>query len=198
LFKYPEASHNLLQRLTTVCIDYLVAQAEAGAQLLKVFDSWAGELSQDQFQEFILPYVKQIATTVQERLAAADRQVPPMILFAKGAHYAVGCIAQETTYNVIALDWTMDAAEARATVDRVTQRPVALQGNLDPCALYGSDEGIRCGVRKVLQQFGTQGHIFNLGHGMHPEHNPDAVRVLVDAVHSISEELLAAKQQQQQ
>jgi len=181
-----------LQRLTRVCIDYLVAQAQAGAQLLKVFDSWAGELSIDQFNTYILPYVRQIAQEVKQQLGDAGDNVPPMILFAKGAHYAVGTIAKETVYDVIALDWTMDPKRAREEAVAARGRPVTLQGNLDPCALYGTEESIRTEVRRVLSEFGTEGHIFNLGHGMHPEHTPESVQILVDAVHSISEELRRA------
>eukprot|EP01087_Luapelamoeba_hula_P011050 TRINITY_DN2974_c0_g1_i1.p1 TRINITY_DN2974_c0_g1~~TRINITY_DN2974_c0_g1_i1.p1 ORF type:complete len:276 (-),score=46.68 TRINITY_DN2974_c0_g1_i1:46-873(-) len=187
LFAYPEASHKLLRKLTDVIIVYLQKQVDAGAQLLQVFESWAGELGPATFQEFLLPYLNDIATQVK-----AKHPTIPLIVFPKGAnHYTMDSL-KESGYDVIGCDWTIDPKEARAKTQRGEGKsPKVLQGNLDPCALYGSEETIKREVREMLQGFGTQGLIANLGHGLHPSHNPAHVGVFIDAVHSISDEMNA-------
>jgi len=182
LYRYPEASHELLQRITATVIDYLDHQIQAGAQYVQVFDSWAGLLPQPLFETFALPYLAEIAAALAERHPDV-----PRVVFAKGAHYALDALA-DTAYSVISLDWTMDPAEARATVGS----RVALQGNLDPCALYAEPDDIQAQVRRMLDGFGPAGHIANLGHGMHPDHDPAHAGAFIDAVHSVSEELRAA------
>jgi uroporphyrinogen decarboxylase len=172
LYQHPEASHDLLQRITDVLIPYLQGQIDAGAQLVQVFDSWAGLLGPETFRTFALPYLRQIAEALAE-----SHPHTPTIVFAKGALYALDTLA-ETPYNVIALDWTMDPHAAREVVgDRAV-----LQGNLDPCALYGAPDSIRQAVNKMLSGFGPHRHIANLGHGMHPDHDPDHARVFIEAV----------------
>ena len=177
LFKYPKDSHALLQAITDVLIDYVIAQVDSGAQLIQVFDSWAGLLSPRAFNEFALPYLKQVA-------AALGRERPevPKTVFAKGAHYALESLS-ESGYNVVGLDWTMDPRQARERV----QGKVALQGNMDPCMLYASPEAIREEVKSILQQFGEGGYIANLGHGMHPDHDPEHARVFIESVHEFSQ-----------
>eukprot|EP00455_Lapot_gusevi_P000742 TRINITY_DN1032_c0_g2_i7.p1 TRINITY_DN1032_c0_g2~~TRINITY_DN1032_c0_g2_i7.p1 ORF type:complete len:401 (+),score=102.20 TRINITY_DN1032_c0_g2_i7:55-1257(+) len=193
LYRYPDASHALLQRVTDISVDYLIAQAQAGAQLLQVFDSWAGELSPEAFDTFALPYLRQIATRVAQGLAAlkqhddsesAEHNVP-LIVFARGAHYALESLS-DAGYQVMSLDWTVTPASARTRV----QGKVALQGNLDPCILYAPEEVIRAEARKMVDAFGTQGWIANLGHGMLPDHQPEAVGYLVDEIHSYSRSLI--------
>ncbi len=176
LFRHPEASHELLQVVTDVVVDHLAAQAEAGAQVLQVFDSWAGVLTSHHFAAFALPYLAQIA----ERLKTLHPDVP-LIVFARGAHYALDALAS-TDYDVIGLDWTIIPQAARAIVaDRA-----ALQGNLDPCALYGSPQAIRAAVGQMLAGFGSEGYIANLGHGMHPDHDPEHAGAFVEAVQELS------------
>ena len=180
LFRHPDASQALLQRITDVLVPYLVGQVDAGAQALQVFDSWAGLLSPAAFRAFALPYLTQIA----ERVKAARPDVP-LVVFAKGAHYALDDLAA-TAYDVIGLDWTMDPKMARQIVgDRA-----ALQGNLDPCMLYAPPKTIRADVRRMLAAFGPRGHIANLGHGMHPDHDPEHAGAFVEAVQEISAELV--------
>ena len=176
LFKYPEASHRLLQTITDVLIKYLIRQIDSGAQLVQVFDSWAGLLSPKAFNTFALPYLLQIAEAVQEA-----RPETPKIVFAKGAHYALESLA-ESPFDVIGLDWTMDPREARR---RVAGR-AALQGNMDPCLLFADPDTIKNEVKKMIERFGPGGYIANLGHGMMPSHDPDHAGAFIDAVHEYS------------
>jgi len=177
LFKYPKDSHALLQAITDVLIDYVIAQVDSGAQLIQVFDSWAGLLSPRAFNEFALPYLKQVAEAL-----GRERPEVPKTVFAKGAHYALESLS-ESGYNVVGLDWTMDPRQARERV----RGKVALQGNMDPCMLYAAPEAIRAEVKSILQQFGEGGYIANLGHGMHPDHDPEHARVFIESVHEFSQ-----------
>ena len=177
LFKHPEDSHRLLQSITDVLIKYLIRQIDSGAQLVQVFDSWAGLLSPEAFNTFALPYLLQIADAVQ-----TARPETPKIVFAKGAHHALEPLA-ESAFDVIGLDWTMDPKEARR---RVAGR-AALQGNMDPCLLFADPETIRHEVKKMVERFGPGGYIANLGSrydarpqsGSRPAH-------FIDAVHDFS------------
>ena len=176
LYRHPDASKALLQRTTDVIVEYLIRQVDAGAQMLQVFDSWAGLHTPENFRTFCLPYLAEIAT----RVKAAHPDVP-LVVFAKGAHYALDALA-DTDYDVISLDSTMDPDAARETVgDRAV-----LQGNLDPCALYAPPDVLRREVQHMLAGFGPHHHIGNLGHGMLPDHDPEHARVFVDAVHEHS------------
>ena len=173
--KTRKPAHKLLQSITDILIEYVIAQVDAGAQLIQVFDSWAGLLSPEAFDEFALPYLKQVADGLQ-----AARPDIPKTVFAKGAYYALEDLAA-TSYDVIGLDWTMDPREARRRVGNKT-----LQGNLDPCMLFASKERIREEVRKMIDAFGDGPHIANLGHGMLPSHDPEHAGAFIDAVHEFS------------
>lgn len=181
LYRHPEASHRLLRLLTDVVTDYLVGQVAAGAQALQLFESHAGHLGPEQFQEFALPYIRDIARDVKSKLKAEALSLVPMIVFAKDAHYALRDLAQ-AGYEVVGLDWTIQPQEARAQVGK----GVTLQGNLDPCALYAPKEKIGELVKKMLENFGTQRYIANLGHGLYPDMNPEHVGAFVEAVHAHS------------
>lgn len=179
LYTSPEKSHQLLGAITDVLLEYLDGQIQAGAQAIQVFDSWAGYLGPVEFNTFALPYLRRIAAHLRERHPEV-----PTIVFAKGAHYAMEDLA-ETEFDVIGLDWTMDPRVVRTIVgDRA-----ALQGNLDPCVLYADPDTIRTEVLRMLSAFGPLGHIANLGHGMHPDHDPEHARAFVDAVHEFSVEI---------
>eukprot|EP00762_Andalucia_godoyi_P007875 ANDGO_01296.mRNA.1 Uroporphyrinogen decarboxylase len=181
LYEYEPEALQVLQRITDCVVPYVVGQVRAGASAIQVFDSWANELSVDAFMRFSYPFLKQIAQRVKEQCPGT-----PLIVFAKGANHAIGKLAHDTLYDVIGVDWTIDLGEARKLVGEHK----LLQGNMDPCVLYASADVIRKEVRRILVSHGThRGLIFNLGHGMHPEHNPEHVAILVDAVHTISEEL---------
>ena len=156
-----------------------MAQVEAGAQMLQVFDSWAGLLAPEVFGVYARPYLAEIA----ERVKAAHPEVP-MTVFAKGAHYALDDLA-ETAYDVIGLDWTHDPAAAR----RIVGERAALQGNLDPTVLYAEPETIYSEVERMLGGFGPTGHIANLGHGMQPDHDPEHAGAFVHAVREVSQAL---------
>lgn len=184
LYAHSEDVHTLLAATTEVVIEHLDAQAEAGAQVLQVFDSWAGELGPIQFAEFALPYLTRIADALKERQPDV-----PLVVFARGAHYALDALA-DTAYDVVGLDWTIMPEAARAIVgDRV-----ALQGNLDPAALFASPENIRAHVERMLHGFAASGdltgYIANLGHGMMPSHDPEHAGAFVKAVQEVSGKMM--------
>lgn len=176
----PKALHQLLSINTDAVIAYLAAQRAAGAQVLQVFDTWGGVLSPAMYREFSLPYLTRIAQEL-------DRGDTPLILFGKGnAPYLEELAASGT--EALGVDWTVELSEAAQR----TQRRIALQGNLDPAMLYGSPDAIRAQVRRTLDSYAEgnggsrEGHVFNLGHGLSPDMDPEHVRALVDAVHEYS------------
>ena len=180
----PAALHRLLSVNTEAVIAYLAAQRAAGAQALQVFDTWGGVLSPAMYREFSLPYLQRIAQELQ-RGDGAERT--PLILFGKGTAAYLEDLAASGAEGV-GVDWLVELGDAA----RRTQGKVALQGNLDPATLYGSPEAIRREVRRALDSYrdgnggSREGHVFNLGHGMSPDMNPDHVAVLVDEVHAYS------------
>ena len=181
----PAALHRLLSVNTDAVIAYLAAQRAAGAQALQVFDTWGGVLSPAMYREFSLPYLQRIAQELQ-RGDGAERT--PLILFGKGTAAYLEDLAAAGAEGV-GVDWLVELGEAA----RRTQGKVALQGNLDPATLYGSPEAIRREVRRALDSYrdgnggSRDGHVFNLGHGMSPDMNPEHVAVLVDEVHRYSQ-----------
>ena len=180
----PTALHALLEVTTQAVIQYLSAQRAAGAQALQVFDTWGGILSPRMYREFSLPYLTRIAHEL-ERGEGAERT--PLIGFGRGNAAYLEDLAGSGAEGV-GVDWLIDLGDAA----RRTGGKVALQGNLDPATLYGSPEAIRAEVRRALDSYrdgnggSREGHVFNLGHGMSPDMNPDHVAVLVDEVHSYS------------
>lgn len=175
----PATMHRLLDVVARSVARYLAAQAAAGAQALMIFDTWGGLLPPDLFREFSLRYLAQIAQSIKsDKMASAV----PLILFSKGANGHLEALA-DTGCAALGLDWTISLGEARG---RVGSR-VALQGNLDPAVLHASPDAIRGEVKKALDSFGPHpGHVFNLGHGITPDVDPDRLSVLIDAVHSLS------------
>ena len=152
---------------------------------MQVFDSWAGELSPYDFKQFSLPYIKQISSRVRQQLAEQKLPDVPMVIFAKGAWYALEDLT-DIGYNVVSLDWTIDPQYAR----KVTQDKVVLQGNMDPSVLYGGDEAIRETATRMVHAFGKDGkHIANLGHGILPTVDPEALRVYLETIQKVSSEL---------
>ena len=171
--------HRLLEILSESITLYLNAQVAAGVQAVMVFDSWGGALSQAGYREFSLAYMERI-------VAGLNREVNgnriPVILFTKGGGLWVEDIAG-TGCDAIGVDWTIDIGRVRRLVgDRV-----AIQGNLDTAVLYSNPDKVREEAARVLEAYGPgNGHVFNLGHGIHPNIDPDNVAALVDAVHELS------------
>ncbi|KAF7971054.1 hypothetical protein HWV62_22191 [Athelia sp. TMB] len=186
LFKYPQESTDLLMRIADVCVEYLIGQVKAGAQLLQVFDSWAGELSPHAFAQFSLPSLKHIAAGVRAGLDAAQVPQVPLILFAKGANHALATLAAEAGYDTLGLDWCIEPAAARALVGDA----VALQGNVDPNVLYGGRAAIEREVKRTCESFKggkpTKAWIANLGHGITPGVDPEDLRFFFECVHKYS------------
>ncbi|ODS63301.1 MAG: uroporphyrinogen decarboxylase [Arenimonas sp. SCN 70-307] len=180
----PAAMHRLLEVTTDAVIAYLAAQHAAGAQALQVFDTWGGVLAPHLYREFSLRYLQRIAAELP-RGDGAGRA--PLILFGKGNAPYLEELAASGAEGV-GVDWTVGLGEAR----RRTGGSVALQGNLDPATLYASPEVIRAEAGRALDDYAAanggsrEGHVFNLGHGMSPDMDPEHVRVLVDAVHQHS------------
>lgn len=179
MYNNPEAMHLLLERLADSVTDYLNAQIRAGAQAVQIFDTWGGILSGNAYREFSLAYMTKIVSGLQKE--NEGRRVP-VILFTKNGGQWLESIA-DSGCDAIGLDWTTEIGEARS---RVGSR-VALQGNMDPSILYASPAVIREEVRTILESFGSgEGHVFNLGHGITPEVDPEHVSHFVDAVHELS------------
>ena len=175
----PAVMHELLDKLAESVTGYLNAQIRAGVQAVQIFDTWGGALSAHAYREFSLAYMKKIvAGLIREH----DGQKIPVILFTKnGGHWLEQIV--ESGCDCVGLDWTIPINEARARVGD----KVSLQGNMDPAVLYGDDASIRKEVGLILEQFGSgNGHVFNLGHGIHQHVNPDRVTAFVDAVHELS------------
>jgi uroporphyrinogen decarboxylase len=172
LLQDPTRAHDLLARLAHMVGSFLIAQVRAGAQAIQLFDSWSGALGPSDFREFALPYLGEAARMA--RTAGA-----PVIVFCPGSGWALEEIASATSADVVGVDWQTDAAEARR---RLPASRVALQGNLDPCWLYASPTLIRERTHRMLDAFGGQGHIANLGHGILPDVPVAHARAFVDAV----------------
>lgn len=167
LYSDPELAHQLIGMITDSTIAYLKAQIAAGADLVQVFDSWAGILSPQQYETYALPYLRRICEAVTE---------VPVTIFAKGAFFAREAIGR-LPCSVVGLDWNMDIAESKALIPGKT-----LQGNLDPCVLYASYEQIRRETKNMLTAYGAHPFIANLGHGVYPDTDPDKVRCFIDTV----------------
>jgi uroporphyrinogen decarboxylase len=174
LYEQPQLMQQLLSKLTTAVTAYLNAQIAAGVEVVMVFDTWGGVLSAEDYQTFSLNYTAQIAQELSQDV--------PSVLFTKGGGQWLESMA-DSGFDGLGLDWTTSIASARARVgDRV-----ALQGNMDPMALYAPPAVIQQRVQHVLQEFGTgNGHVFNLGHGILPDINPQHVEAMVEAVHTFS------------
>ena len=175
----PAVLDELLGKVAAMTTDYLNAQVESGAQALMIFDTWGSALQPDDYRRFSLDPMQSILDgLVREK----DGAKIPVILFTKGAGAMLEMMA-DTGCDALGVDWTTDLATARMYVeDRV-----ALQGNLNPAVLKEAPEVIEQGVAEVLASYGRgPGHVFNLGHGITPDIDPDNVSVLVDAVHRLS------------
>jgi len=168
LYTQPELAHQLLDKITQSTIHYLKAQVEAGADLIQIFDSWAGVLTEQMFYEFSLNYISKICNAISSLV--------PVTIFAKDAHYAIEEISK-TSCSVIGLDWTINPTIARQQAQHKT-----LQGNVDPCLLYADEKKIISETQIMLNAFGKQKYICNLGHGLYPDIDKEKVKFFVDFV----------------
>lgn len=181
MYTRPELLHRLLDVNADSVTAYLNAQIESGAQAVQIFDTWGGTLSEPSFKEFSLRYIEKIISGLHKTF---DEESIPVIVFTKGADQWLESIAH-CGAQAVGLDWTSNLARAR---NRVADC-VALQGNLDPMVLFGSEEKIREEARRVIDDYGVVGHgghVFNLGHGINQFTPPEAVEILVDEVHRYS------------
>jgi uroporphyrinogen decarboxylase len=170
----PEGFKLLLDRLAEAAADLLVAQIEAGAELVQLFDTWAGDLMPDEFRAFALPYASKVIERVKKTGC-------PIVYFVNGVGGKLTDIAGSGA-DVIGIDWRVSLADVRKDLGP----RVVLQGNLDPCTLYAPPSVIAQRVRDVLAENGTGPHIFNLGHGIHPDVPVAHAKALVDAVKTFS------------
>jgi uroporphyrinogen decarboxylase len=192
LYARPDLLHRILAVNAQAVADYLNAQIRAGAQAVMIFDTWGGVLADGAFQAFSLAYMREVVARLERR---HEGEQVPVIVFTKGGGLWLEEIANIGP-DAVGLDWTVNLGSARA---RVGAR-CALQGNLDPMALFAGEDALRAEVSKVLKAFGAPrnadgtwgGHVFNLGHGISQFTPPEAVAVLVDAVHEQSRKLRTA------
>jgi len=168
-FTQPELAHQLLQKITSITIQYLKAQVKAGADVVQVFDSWAGTLSPDDFKTYAQPYLFHIADALQQEV--------PVILFPKGSWYALADLSKSAASGV-GIDWCISPSVAR----HLTNHQITLQGNLDPAKLLAPVAEIKKAVKNMIDAFGTQRYIANLGHGITPHVPVDHAKAFVDAV----------------
>ena len=168
LYTNPSLAHELLNRVATTTVQYMKEQINAGVDALQLFDSWAGILPQDQYQEFGVPYIKKVVDSFPNF---------PFTVFSKGATTSLKSLAQLNN-SCLGLDWQMNMEEARMIVGNNK----TLQGNLDPCSLYANHQRIEEETNKLLNSFKNQRHIVNLGHGVYPDTNPENVKVLINTV----------------
>ena len=171
LFEQPKLAHALFEKLTETLIPYLKMQVEAGARIVQVFDSWGGELGPEDYETFALPYVQRI-------VHALKATGVPVIVFGTSMSMLLPQLVR-TGADVIGCDWRIQLDEARTRVGE----GVALQGNLDPLALFLPQAQLEARVQDILRRAGPLGHIFNLGHGILPPTSPEAAKAMVDAVH---------------
>jgi len=179
MYDDPASMHHLLNLLADSVTLYLNAQIAAGAQAVMIFDTWGGILTPLSYQQFSLHYMQKIVSQLDRQHGG---QMIPVTLFTKGGGDWVKDIAA-TGCDAVGVDWTKNIGVVRGEIGD----QVALQGNLDPCVLYASPEVIRQEVAAVLESYGHgNGHVFNLGHGIHQHIDPENVAIFIDAVHELS------------
>ncbi|MBS1646161.1 MAG: uroporphyrinogen decarboxylase [Bacteroidetes bacterium] len=176
LYTQPKLAHQVLEKITQSSINYLKLQVEAGANLIQIFDSWAGVLSPEMHQEFSLRYMSWISDELGKKV--------PVTIFAKDAHFALPNI-KNTSCSVVGLDWSINPVEAR----KILGASKVLQGNADPCLLYANLEVIEQQTKKMLSVFGNEKYIANLGHGLYPDTEKEKVKFFVDCIKKYSLQL---------
>jgi uroporphyrinogen decarboxylase len=176
-FCEPQMLHSLLTKLADAIATYLSYQIESGAQVVQMFDSWAGQLSPVDYANFALPYQKMVVEKVK-----AKHPDTPMILYINGSAGVLELLGQSGV-DIVSVDWTVDLAAARQRIGT----HLGVQGNMDPCALYGSQDFIRDRILSTIRQGGGQKHIMNLGHGVLPTTPEDNVRFFFETAKNANE-----------
>jgi uroporphyrinogen decarboxylase len=169
IYQEPALAHELLEKITQSTINYLKAQIVAGADMIQLFDSWAGVLGNDQYNLFSLQYISKICDAISP--------LAPVTVFAKDAHFALANMAK-LNCNTIGLDWTINPQDARIIIGSNK----TLQGNADPCLLYADEKTIELEARKMVNAFGKQRYIANLGHGLYPDLDKNKVKFFIDCI----------------
>jgi uroporphyrinogen decarboxylase len=169
LYTQPKLAHQTLEKIAQSSINYLLAQVEAGANLIQIFDSWAGVLSPEMHKEFSLKYMSMICDALSKKV--------PVTIFAKDAHFALAEI-KNTSCSIVGLDWSVNPAEAR----KIISTGKTLQGNADPCLLYADFDEIEKQTKHMLNAFGKDKYIANLGHGLYPDTEKEKVKFFVDCI----------------
>ncbi len=172
MYQEPTLAHQLLEKITQSTINYLKAQIVAGADMIQIFDSWAGVLGNDQYNLFSLQYISKICDAISP--------LAPVTVFAKDAHFALSNMAK-LNCNTIGLDWTINPQDARIIVGSNK----TLQGNADPCLLYADEKTIELEAKKMVNAFGKQRYIANLGHGLYPDLDKNKVKFFIDCIKSM-------------
>jgi uroporphyrinogen decarboxylase len=168
-YREPAVLHTLLDKLAKTISAYLLFQIESGAQVIQLFDTWAGDLNRADYEEFALPYTQKIFEAIGTRV--------PKILYLNGCSTLLNSMVRSGA-DVLSIDWRISIADARAQVGN----RVALQGNLDPCLLLGAKDRLLNKTAEILKLAGARGHIMNLGHGILPPTPVDNARAFVDFV----------------
>lgn len=169
MYQEPALAHQLLEKITQSTINYLKAQIVAGADMIQLFDSWAGVLGNDQYNLFSLQYISKICDAISP--------LAPVTVFAKDAHFALANMAK-LNCNTIGLDWTINPQDARIIIGSNK----TLQGNADPCLLYADEKTIELEAKKMVNAFGKQRYIANLGHGLYPDLDKNKVKFFIDCI----------------
>jgi uroporphyrinogen decarboxylase len=180
MWNEPEAWDQLMNKFADTVIAYLSAQVDAGAQTVQLFDSWVGYVSPYDYERYVLPYSKRVIEEVQKKGV-------PVIHFANGATSMLDLV-RLAGGDVIGMDWRIDIAKGMDVIGP----EFAIQGNIDPVALFGSDEALEAHVVDILEKVGNRpGHIFNLGHGIHKTSDPEKAKTMIRLVHEHSERIRA-------
>jgi uroporphyrinogen decarboxylase len=185
MYETPDIFFMLMEKITDTVINYLLAQINAGVHAVQIFDSWAGILSPHDFEKYALPYVQKIISSLR---TPSSKLQPPIIYFAFNASAMLNLVKQSGA-DILGLDWRIDIADAVRILsgERELKSPPCIQGNLDPCVLFGTRDLIRDRVDNILKGAkGAKGHIFNLGHGILPETPVENAIAMVEAVHELS------------
>lgn len=172
IYQEPKLAHQLLEKITLSTINYLKAQINAGADMIQIFDSWAGVLGREQYVDFSFKYISQICNEI--------KPLAPITVFAKDAHFALADM-KDLNCNTIGLDWTINPQDARIIIGHEK----TLQGNADPCMLYADEKTIEETARKMVNAFGKQRYIANLGHGLYPDLDKNKVKYFIDCIKGI-------------